>query len=357
MSEHTTQLDYPVSGSIDVTSREDLIDALRTHHGEPVRLLGSGSAQDRVPAPTNTPRLLRLASMDGIARLEPDDLTCSVEPGLPRATLDATLAEHGLWLPCAGTGTLGGMFAGDLHAPMAPGAFSPRSLLLGIEGVLAEGLPFKAGARVVKSVAGFDLQKLFVGSLGRLFAVTMLHLKLRPRPRALVAFATSGMEQREALARFSAARRLASPPLELWLERSTAGYAVRGALAGDAQHVESELRALEFEEAADAGTRSLAAVAPDETVAGLVRPSRLAQLLSVSPDGAPVLVSGTGQFEIGTTSEQSDALLARCPEIPATAVVHRGAPERRGQSTAIDVPSATLSSGLREALDPAGMLQ
>ena len=106
MNDASPQLDYATSGDLDVANRSDLIDALNSHRGEPVRLLGSGSAQRRLPAPRSTPLVIRTSSMASIARLEPGDLTCSVEPGLPRETLDAALAEHDLWLPCAGTGTV-----------------------------------------------------------------------------------------------------------------------------------------------------------------------------------------------------------------------------------------------------------
>jgi len=295
--------------------------------------------------------------MASIARLEPGDLTCSVEPGLPRETLDAALAEHDLWLPCAGTGTVGGVFASDQHAPMAPGAFSPRSLLLGIEGVLAEGLPFKSGARVVKSVAGFDLQKLFVGSLGRLFAVTMLHLKLRPRPRTLTPFASGPMERDEAVGLYLAARRLSSPPLELWLERSSCGFTVRGAHAGHAQHVAQDLSRLRLAEAAESGPRTLHHATGCETVTGHVRPSRLPPLLAAIPLESPLLVSGTGQFEVETKPAQSDALIARCEELSASAMVRHASPERRGRASAVNAREARLTTDLREALDPTGMLQ
>ena len=357
MSESATQLDYSVAGSIDVGHRQELIEALIAHAGEPVRLLGTGSSQECLPPPERTPTLLRVSSMNAIQRLEPDDLTCSVEPGLPREDLDTALAEHGLWLPCPGKGTLGGLFAADLWTSLAPGALSPRSLLLGLEGVLAEGLPFKSGARVVKSVAGFDLQKLFVGSRGRLLAATTLHLKLRPRPRALVAFTATGLDQNRAIARFDEIRGLSDPPLELWFERGAHGCTVRGALAGNADHVSTSLRSLELAEAADAGKPSLEIGASDEIVAGLVRPSHLPRLIDALPSEAAILVNGTGQFETGLTTQQSDGLLARCPEIPASAQVRRGAPERRGRSSIVDDGVARLSARLRDALDPAGMLQ
>ena len=173
--------DFEVSSTVQVGNDAELREALAG--GGPVRLAGTGSQQQLVPAPAAKVRMVGVGSMNRILRLEVDDLTCTVEAGVRRDALDAALAENRLQLPCAGGGSVGGLFAADPHGPLGPGMHSPRSLLLGFEGMLAEGLSFKAGARVVKSVAGFDLQKLFVGSQGRLFAVTRLHLKLRPAPR------------------------------------------------------------------------------------------------------------------------------------------------------------------------------
>lgn len=357
MREIGIELDYPVRECVDIASREELVEAFRAREGEPVRLIGGGSSQQCLPPPRRTPTLLRLAPMDALQRLEPDDLTCSVEPGLDRRDLDAALEEHGLWLPCAGTGTMGGLLAADLHAPMAPGGWSARSVLLGFEGVLAEGLPFKSGARVVKSVAGFDLQKAFVGSRGRLFAATLLHLKLRPRPRVLQAFERRGLDLEGALSIFGALRALPSPPHELWLERAAGDHTVRGALAGHPGHVADTVRERELREVGDAGARRLTPEPNSEIVCGQVRPSRLPQLLAILPESAPLLVGGTGQFEALLRPGDTDDVLREAADLRAATVVRSGAPPRRGLTTATDPAVARLTAGLEAALDPKRMLQ
>ena len=154
-----------------------------------VRIAGQGSRESGVPNPgsqTNANSLvathqLSTLGMHEIHRLEPGDLTCSVGPGLPVHALIEALEAEKLALPCEtgdASGTVGGLFAADPWANFSTSRRAPRSLLLGIEAVLPEGKAFKAGASVVKSVAGFDLAKLFVGSRGTLFAATTLHLRL-----------------------------------------------------------------------------------------------------------------------------------------------------------------------------------
>ena len=99
---------------VEVTTVDELREAFATYPR--VRLVGGGSAEDRLPPPS--PRQageltrISLAGMNRILRLEADDLTCSVEAGVTRDTLDAALAECGGCLPCAGRGPVGSPTAG-----------------------------------------------------------------------------------------------------------------------------------------------------------------------------------------------------------------------------------------------------
>ena len=352
----TIAVDYPVLGQVAVASTAQLRDALRgADAGRPVRLLGGGSRQDRLPAPRVPPVLVSLGGLRAIRRLEPDDLTCSVEPGLPRAELDAALAEVGLCLPCDGGGTLGGAFAAGDDAPRAPGAFSTRALLLGLEGMLADGTEFRAGARVVKSVAGFDLQKLFTGSRGALFAVTLLHLKLRPRPRGVLEFACVRLEREPALALWRRLRLLPLPPVALYLERRNGGFAVRGRCESTPRMLEDLARSLELERG-PAGSLAVPAAAGAEVVGGFVRPTRAPELLALLPAAAHVVISGTGQFETALAPHASDALLAALPALEATGELRAGAAARRGLATPGDATATRLMRGLKEALDPMNLL-
>jgi len=342
-----------VSAALHPRSATELGEALRSGLGQ-VRLCGTGSRQDRLPVVSEAVPI-HLTGLDSIHRLDAPDLTCSVDAGVQRQVLDAALQRVGLELPCLGEGTIGGLFASDALGAATAGGASPRTLLLGMEAVLADGTAWKSGARVVKSVAGFDVHKLLVGSQGRLFAATRLHLRLRPRPRAEAWFSRRGLDQAEALALFLALRALPIPPAMLLLRADRTGIEVAGRIAGRASFVAAMLRTHALAAAAPIARLHLDAPPGGEIVTGIVLPSRIPTLLAAAP-GAGLLVHGGGRFELGLASPaQTDALLDSLPGIPAHACIMRGTPARRGLGTPIDPGQQRLTRGLKQALDPHGI--
>lgn len=333
-----------------------LCELLRSRPG-PVRLVGGGSRQDRL-APAPGALHVRLDGLSTIARLDAPDQTCTVECGVTRQALDAALAERGLELPCPGQGTLGGLFACDPIGAATQGGQSPRSLLLGMDAVLADGTPFKSGARVVKSVAGFDVHKLFVGSRGRLFVATRLHLRCKPRPRAEQWFARTGLEQTPALALVHALRALAVPPAALQLERDANGrFAVRGRIAGRPAVVAAVLRAHALPACAPCWQDHLDAPTAGEVLSGLALPSALPALLALLPPDAPFLWHGGGRCEAAlATAAATDHVLAGLPALQLHGCVVRGAEARRGRGTPLDPGHQQLVAGLHRALDPHAIL-
>ncbi|MCA8976133.1 MAG: FAD-binding oxidoreductase, partial [Planctomycetes bacterium] len=285
------------------------------------------------------------------------DLTCTVGAGVRRDVLDAALAERGVCLACAGEGSIGGLFAGDTIGAMTCGGPSPRSLLLGIEAVLTDGTEFRSGARVVKSVAGFDLHKLFVGSRGLLFAVAALHLKLRPLPRDQVWFERTALDPDAACDLFRSLRRQAVPPAMLTLRREAAGFAVRGRLDGRTVYVKAMLRCHELDEASPYGDLHLQAPPGGEVLAGIINPSGVETLLAQAPPSAPFVMHGGGHFELATSAaHDSDRLLAGMPGLGARACIALAAADRRGIGTHPDEGQRRLVAALRRALDPDGVL-
>src|SRR4029079_12843062 len=95
------------------------------------------------------------------------------------------LGAEGQWLPLdpplPAETTVGGLLAADLLGPLRATYGRARDYVLGIAMVTAAGVETRAGGRVVKNVAGYDLMKLLVGSLGTLGGFTGASPKLRPR--------------------------------------------------------------------------------------------------------------------------------------------------------------------------------
>ncbi len=122
------------------------------------------------------------------------DMTITVQAGITLAALQQTLAAENQRLPIdvprPEAATLGGALATNASGPRRYGWGTLRDYVIGISTVNDEGQEVKAGGRVVKNVAGYDLCKLHVGALGTLGVITQVTLKLRPRPelQALVTF-------------------------------------------------------------------------------------------------------------------------------------------------------------------------
>jgi glycolate oxidase FAD binding subunit len=111
------------------------------------------------------------------------DLTVTVEAGMKLADLQSQLRSHHQFLPLDNhhaNATLGGIVATADAGSWRQRYGGVRDLLLGISFVRADGKIAKAGGRVVKNVAGYDLMKLFTGAYGTLGVITQLTFRLYP---------------------------------------------------------------------------------------------------------------------------------------------------------------------------------
>ncbi len=158
--------------------------------------------------------------LNGTVDHQPDDLLATVEAGTSLADLNARLAEAGQWWPLdpLGAGTVGATIATAACGPLAAGYGSPRDLVLGLSLVGADGRVIKAGGRVVKNVAGYDMVKLFTGSWGTLGIIAEAHLRLHALPRAdttCLLLAERVNDLTTAAARLSGGDRLAPAALEI----------------------------------------------------------------------------------------------------------------------------------------------
>lgn len=114
------------------------------------------------------------------------DLTVTAEAGIPFATLQTKLAEANQFLAIdplySHRATLGGIVATADTQALRHRYGGIRDMLIGISLVRADGQPTKAGGRVVKNVAGYDLMKLLTGSYGTLGIISQVTFRVYPRP-------------------------------------------------------------------------------------------------------------------------------------------------------------------------------
>ena len=104
-----------------------------------------------------------------------------------------------------GSGTVGGLVACNLSGPRRLKAGAVRDHILGIHGITGAGNVFKAGARVVKNVTGYDMPKLLTGSYGTLAALTSVILKVLPAPETEETVVLAGLDDAQAVAAMSLA--------------------------------------------------------------------------------------------------------------------------------------------------------
>ncbi|MBA2339709.1 MAG: FAD-binding protein [Pyrinomonadaceae bacterium] len=171
-------------------SADEAREALRLAHSEgwTIAPMGAGTWRD-AGNPYHADLFITTRRLNRIIEHEPADLVATAEAGVPLARFNAELERAGQnsqWLPLDppddGRATLGGIVATGIGGAQSVGYGAPRSFVTGMRVLLADGKLVKAGGRVVKNVAGYDLCKLFTGSYGTLCLIIELTFKLQPRP-------------------------------------------------------------------------------------------------------------------------------------------------------------------------------
>ena len=151
----------------------------------PLRIVGSGTWLD-AGRPVNDAEPLSLAGDDAILEYVASDLTLTARAGATLASIARATRAEGQWLALdpygSANGTLGATIATGSAGPLAHAFGTPRDNVLGIEAVTGTGEIVRAGGRVVKNVAGFDLTRLFTGAWGTLAVITEATVRLRALP-------------------------------------------------------------------------------------------------------------------------------------------------------------------------------
>ena len=198
-------------------SREALADELRRAAEEPHRLVlprGEGTRMRLGAPPARIDTLILTGGLDRVVAWEPGDLTVSVESGVRLETLGTLLASRKQYLPLQSDragGTIGGLLAAGEDGCLAFGAGRIRDFLIGASVALGDGTIAKGRGAVVKNVAGYDVPRLLVGSLGTLGVIVEASFKLLPLPEA---HATVVSEHRTLAEAFAAARAVLDSPAE-----------------------------------------------------------------------------------------------------------------------------------------------
>jgi glycolate oxidase FAD binding subunit len=168
-------------------STEEAAEVLRdaAGHGLAVLIRGAGTKIEWAVPPERLDLIVDTGRLTGIVEHAAGDLITVVRAGTPMAELADGLPGQQLALdaPLPGA-TIGGTVAANTSGPRRMLYGTARDLLIGITVVRPDGKVARAGGKVVKNVAGYDLGKLFTGSYGTLGLITEMAFRLHPRPAA-----------------------------------------------------------------------------------------------------------------------------------------------------------------------------
>ena len=181
----------------------------------PLEVIGNGSKR-QLGHPVQAAATLDMSTFSGVIAYEPEELILDVGAATPLADIEAMLSQRGQqlafeppdWSALLGShssGTVGGLVACNLSGPRRIKAGAARDHILGIHGVTGAGNIFKAGARVVKNVTGYDMPKLLTGSYGTLAALTSMILKVLPAPETEETVVLSRLDDAQAVEAMSLA--------------------------------------------------------------------------------------------------------------------------------------------------------
>ena len=169
-------------------NEDQVADVLRLadEHDAAVFPRGGGSHMRLGATPERVDVVLSVERLRRQLAYEPGDMTTTVQAGLPLEELQGVLRAQGQFValdpPVTAATTTGGVIATNASGPRRLLYGTARDVVLGISVATADGARSKAGGRVVKNVTGYDLTKLYIGSLGTLGVVLELTFKVQPLP-------------------------------------------------------------------------------------------------------------------------------------------------------------------------------
>jgi glycolate oxidase FAD binding subunit len=310
-------------GSVEETAR---VVRLAAAAGVPVVPWGGGTQMSLGAPPPSGALVVGTRRLTRVLEHEPGDLTATVEAGITLEALAAALAARGQWLPLdpprSPEATLGGILATNAAGPRRQGYGTARDLVIGLRVVAPDGRLVRAGGKVVKNVAGYDLAKLYIGALGTLGLIVEATLKLRPRPEAEGAcwawFADLGQAAQAAGALAGAEL----GPTALELLNAEAGEACGRTAGLDARAIPAVLVAFDglpatvaWQQAeaarrlADAGATGILALDPGGTARAL---DAVREIRRVIPDAVAIAVATVLPADLGGYLAAVQAAVGAC---------------------------------------------
>jgi glycolate oxidase len=159
---------------------------LATKEKFPVIARGAGTSLAGLAVPQHGGVVLDFGRMDKIIEINIEDRLAIVQPGVVYDDLARALAPHGFFFPpdpaSGAVCTLGGNVATNAGGIKGAKYGTTKDYVLALEVVLSDGKVLHTGSKCMKSVSGFDVTRLFVGSEGTLGVITEITLKINPKP-------------------------------------------------------------------------------------------------------------------------------------------------------------------------------
>ncbi len=186
-SEHRHRPDAAVWAT--TTEQVSAILKLANEKRFPVIARGAGTSLAGLAVPEKGGVVLDLGRMNKIIEINIKDRLAIVQPGVVYATLERALAPDGFFFPpdpaSGKVCTLGGNVATNAGGIKGAKYGTTKDYVLALEVVVPDGRILRTGSKCMKSVSGYDLTKLFVGSEGTLGVITEITLKVNPKPPLL----------------------------------------------------------------------------------------------------------------------------------------------------------------------------
>lgn len=351
-------------------SYEAVAETLRFANGEQLAVipLGGRTHAGLGNMPARYDVALDLASLNRVVEFEPADLTITCQAGMTLGTLRQTAAADGLMVPfdpaIPDDATIGGVLAANVSGPARVSLGAPRDFTIGMRVVTADGQLTRAGGRVVKNVAGYDMCKLYIGSLGTLGVIVEATFKTLPLPMAELSLGFDFESPEPACALPNEAYRRGLGLRSALVTRGQAGWRLSIGLAGTPAAVQRSEREIKKTAAGLGGKRSVV-TAPDDVSGALVArvgvlPAQVAALLAEAPGKAEALPT-IGACRLSypdATMGSVEAARDLASRFGAPCVFERCVPALKADIDVFGVAptSFALMESLKREFDPNGVL-